>query len=276
MVPELGRLGPITIRTYTLLLNVAVIISLMLLAWFGWQRGQRPSRWVDGGLWALGAGLVTARLGHVLIHWSYFSQHLAEAPQIWRGGLDWHAAVLGGMAALAIYQRQTEISWTALLEALALILPISALFIYTGCLMVSCGHGTEVITLANYPPLIAAELPDLYGVVAPRLTSQGYGIAMSLILLVVSLVLAGILRQQGLRFWILLALLSLGAFGIGFTRGDEIWSVGILRLDQVLDLIIAMLAVVGLFTTWRSGLGQTPEQPEAGNRTRVLGAYNAD
>lgn len=275
MAPELGSIGPITIRTYTLLLDAAIIIGLLLLAWFGWQRSERPAQWVDAGLWTLAAGLVSARLGHVAIHWGYFAEHVNEIPQIWLGGLDWHLAVLGGMVALAIYQRNTNISWKALMEAFALIVPIGAVFMYTGCLMVSCGHGTEVITLADYPPLIAAELPDLYGVVAPRLVSQGYGIAWSVIVLALSLIFAGVFRQKGLRFWLVLALLSLGIFLIGFTRGDAVRSVGPLRLDQVLDIIMMLIGLVGFFVSWQ-GSPASKEQPDQGDSVRILGAYHAD
>ncbi len=275
MAPELGRIGPLTIRTYTLFLDAAIIIGLLLMAWFGWQRDERPARWVDAGLLAIIGGLIVGRLGHVAIHWSYFSSQLIEVPQVWRGGLNWHGAVLGGVVTLWIYHKQMQVSWVTLLEAAALILPIGALFVYTGCLMVSCGHGAEVITLADYPPLIAAELPDLYGVVAPRLTSQGYGVALSILLLLSSLGLAGVLQPRGLRFWIVLGLLSLGTFGIGFTRGDEVPMVGILRLDQVLDLLMALAAFVSLFFTWRSGRVEQQEAKPT-SKKRVLGAYNAD
>jgi hypothetical protein len=58
------------------------------------------------------------------------------------------------------------------------------------------------------------------------------------------------------RFWLVLALLALGTFGIGFTRGDSVPMVGGLRLDQVLDLLTA----AGALAT--AALAARPIQPE--------------
>jgi hypothetical protein len=116
--------------------------------------------------------------------------------------------------------------------------------------MTSCSHGWEVESLASYPPGIAAELPDLYGVMAPRLASQADGVALAIATLGVSLALEKRLRQRPvLRFWTVLGLIAAGVFVIGFTRGDEVLLVGELRLDQALDLVIVGMAVVGIAGT---------------------------
>jgi len=276
MAPELGHIGPIVVRTYSLFLNLAIITGLGLLTWFGWQLEDAPTRWVDAGLSALAGGIVFGRLGHAAIHWAYYSAHLNEVPQFWRGGLDWHGAVLGGIGALAIYCRVRSMRWRLVSDVFSLIVPAGTLFIYTGCLMVSCGHGLEVRSLADYPPLIAAEMPNLYGVVAPRLLSQGYGIVLSVILIVFSLLLSTVVTRRGIRLWIVLALLGLGVFGIGFTRGDAVPMVGILRLDQILDLLTLIIGLLGAGLAWQGGIVITEDTEQKTRRIRVLGAYDAD
>ena len=61
--------------------------------------------------------------------------------------------------------------------------------------------------------------------------------ALALILLIVSLVLIrrGWLKKR--RFWLLLALLSAGMFGISFFRGDYAVVIAGMRADQVLDVV---------------------------------------
>lgn len=247
MAPELGQIGPFVIRTYTLFLDAAILLGLGILVWQGHHRDRRAAAWLDAGIATVLGGLIIGRIGHVMIYWAYFTHHVAQAFEIWRGGIDWHAAILGGIVGLALMCQIRRMRFRAVTDVLAFVLPIGALLTYTGCWMVSCGHGREVTSLADYPSVVAAELPDIYGVVAPRLASQLYGVAWSIMLLLAAYLLARSIKRSGVRAWVVLALLGIGAFVIGYTRGDDIQQVGALRLDQVLDLAIAALGLLGAF-----------------------------
>jgi phosphatidylglycerol:prolipoprotein diacylglycerol transferase len=237
MLPDF-RIGQIIVRSYALMVDVAIVVGLLLLGVFGaLDDEKRPAAWVDAGLGALVGGIVGGRLGHVGIHWQYFAEHPENIIKVWQGGLDWHGAALGGLLALLLVCRIREVSFRQISDALAFVLPMGAALAYT------------------HPP-IALELPDLYGVVAPRLASQLYGVAFSLLLIGVAGLLAWRIAHPGVRFWLVLALLALGTFGIGFTRGDSVPMVGALRLDQVLDLLTA----AGALAT--ATLAARPIQPE--------------
>lgn len=241
MLPEYGRFGPLTFRTYTVLLDAAILLGLAVLAWHGRRQG-RLAAWLDAGLVALAGGLIGGRLAHVALNRAYFLEHPGEILEVWRGGLDWHGAVIVGLAALFAAARWRGVSWQKLTGALAPVLPAGALLAYAGCLPAGCSAGREVATLADYPPLIAAELPDVYGLVAPRLNSQLLGIALSAVLLGLAWAL-GRWARPGVRLWPVLAVLALGVFGIGFTLdGSSAPLVGGLRLDQLLDLCVAAFA----------------------------------
>jgi phosphatidylglycerol---prolipoprotein diacylglyceryl transferase len=244
MAPELARIGPISIRTYSLILDIAVLIALAVLAWQGQRRDARGTAWLDTGLGALVGGIILGRVGHIAVYWPYYSDQADQILQLSRGGIDWHTAVLGAMIGLALICRWRALSFREVTDILALVLPLGAMLTYTGCLMTSCGHGYEVESLAGYPPLVVMELPDLFGVIAPRLASQVYGIAWSIVVLMLTLTLLRRIERTGVRLWIVLVLLGLGAFAIGFTRGDEAPYLGSLRLDQVLDLGIVALGVL--------------------------------
>ena len=242
MLPEFGHIGPITFRTYTALLDVAILFGLALLAWQGQRREGRPVAWLDVGLATLAGGLVGARLLHAALHWGYFAERPGEVLQVWRGGLDWHGAVLGGLLALFVAARLRGVSWRPLTDALAFALPVGAALAFAGCLPSGCAAGREVASLADYPAPLVAELPDIYGLVAPRLASQLYGVALSLALLGVVWFLNRRLRRPGLSLWPVLSLLTLGLFGISFTLAAEGPAWGGLRLDQLLDLAVAALS----------------------------------
>ena len=86
----------------------------------------------------------------------------------------------------------------------------------------------------------------MYGIVAPRYNTQLFGLALAVALLMVSIVLIrrGWLKYR--RFWLVLALLSLGMFGISFYRGDPVPLVAGWRADEWLDLGIGLLCAAAL------------------------------
>src|SRR5690606_12168503 len=156
------------------------------------------------------------------------------------GGLDWHGAVIGGLVGLAAAARWRKLALRDMLDAFAPALPLLAFAGWLGCWGAVCGYGAEVDTLAHYPAFAAAETRDVYGLVAPRYNTRVFGMALALALLILSLVLnrRGWLKYR--RFWLLLALLSAGMFGIGFFRGDYALVVAGIRADQWLDVLLLL------------------------------------
>ena len=234
--------GPLRLQTYTLALALAVLASISMSVY---RTQARRGAIIDACLGALVVGVVGARVGHVLLNWEYFAYNSREIVRIQSGGLDWHGALLGGLLGLFVVARWRRVALLPLLDALTPALPLLALAAWWGCLEANCAFGVEVDTLANYPPLLVAERPDVYGIPAPRYNTQLFG----LILAVIVLALVGVLLWRGWlpvrRFWLVLALLSLGMFGIGFFRADFAVAIRGLRADQWLDLAVVALSVVG-------------------------------
>lgn len=251
MLPVLARIGPLTIHTYTFLLDVAILLGLAVLTRQGHRIEGRPTAWLDAGLIALAAGVVGGRLVHVALHWGYFAERPGEAFAVWQGGLEWHGAVLAGLLGAYLAARVMGLHWLEMTDALAYVLPAGAVLAFTGCLMARCAAGAEVGSLADYPPLIVAELPDLFGIEAPRFATQFYGVLLALIVLGAAWGLARIVKREGVRFWLVLALFSAMTFGIGFLRDDSAAMVGPLRVDQVLDLLTLALGVAGAILAMR-------------------------
>jgi phosphatidylglycerol:prolipoprotein diacylglycerol transferase len=244
MAPEFARFGSVSFRTYSLILDAAILIVLGVLAWQGQRRESRGTAWLDAGLGALAGGILLGRVGHVAVYWQYYSQHMDQVVQLSHGGIDWHMTVIGALIGMALVCRWRKLGFREITDVLALVLPLGAALFYTGCLMTSCGHGYEVESLAEYPPLVVMELPDLFGVIAPRLASQVYGIAWSVVVMALTFALIRRIERKGVRLWVVLALLTIGAFAIGFTRGDEAPYVAGLRLDQILDLGVLVFCIL--------------------------------
>lgn len=225
--------------------------GILIAAFGGWQHLQRRSpmpaaRWAEVCLAALAGAILGGRALHVLTHADYFRLNLAEALSPSAGGLDWHGAVWGGLVLAWGYSRVARLPFRPVLPALALALPILVAAAWGGCVQSpnnGCAVGREVATLADYPPLVVAELRDVFGIVAPRWNLPLFGICVAALLLLV----VGWQRRAGAGtggFWWALALLAGGMFALGFLRADTVLMLGILRADQCLDLLTCAAALV--------------------------------
>jgi phosphatidylglycerol:prolipoprotein diacylglycerol transferase len=259
MHPELGRIGPVVLRSYTVLINLGLLIGLGLLAWRGRQLQGRAVPWLDVGLSGAAGGLVGARALHVILHWSYFRVNAGEILRVWTGGLAWHGALIGALVAGYAAARLLKVPIGPLADVLAVALSISAALAWWGCRLSNCAYGQEVRSLADYPAPLVAELPDLYFTVAPRFDTQLFGIAWSLLTLGVAGLLTlipnpplsrgerGLLK--GRRLWAVLAFYSLGNLLISGLRGDTVPVAAGLRIDQWFDLAVIVGCVAGLVVT---------------------------
>jgi len=89
-------IGPLDLRAYGLMIALGVIAGVWLL---GKQLEDSKLGTKDDagsiGLWAVIAGVIGARIYHVITDWSRFSDNLGAIPKIWEGGLG----IPGGLVA---------------------------------------------------------------------------------------------------------------------------------------------------------------------------------
>jgi prolipoprotein diacylglyceryl transferase len=82
------NIGPLELRAYGLMIALGVIAAVWLFGRRLEQEGTGTRE--DAGsiaAWAVVAGLIGARLYHVVTDWSRFSDDLGAIPKIWEGGL---------------------------------------------------------------------------------------------------------------------------------------------------------------------------------------------
>ena len=234
MYPILLRLGIFTLYSYT----VALAAGIALGTWTTYHRarayGTDPGIVLDAGFWALLGGLLGGRSAYVVANWAYYVEHLNKAVNLSEGGLIWHGALVGGIAALAMWaavRRRHDPSLPGVRTLLDLAAPGLALggtLGWLGALLTGSAYGTEAIRFA--PPLawLAARLPDIYGVDAVRFRTQPAMIATCLGLLSLLWVVRRRLdARPGLFFSLYLGLYALADFFVWFLRGDGIWRRGL-------------------------------------------------
>ncbi len=94
------HLGPFPIRAYALLILAGIFVAIWITDKRWVARGGMSGQIGEVALWAVPAGIIGARLYHVITDWStYFGpggQGFVAALKVWQGGLGIWGAVLGG------------------------------------------------------------------------------------------------------------------------------------------------------------------------------------
>jgi prolipoprotein diacylglyceryltransferase len=228
-----------TLPTFTLLLGAGVLLIILVAIYC--ERERTPAGIiVDVAVGGLIGAVILARLFHVLLEWPYFSVHQNEILRLTAGGLNWHGAVIGAVTGVVITAKWKKVHLAPLLDVMALALPVLMFAVWWGCGAAACGYGAEIQNLSSYPSWLVWEERDIYGLIYPRYATQPLGmmIAAGLLLIALALIRRGWLK--GRRFGLLLILVSMSMFALGFLRGDA--------PDQRLDLMMVLIGL--LFTGW--------------------------
>jgi phosphatidylglycerol:prolipoprotein diacylglycerol transferase len=117
--PIAFRVGNIPVHWYGIIIASAVLAA----GWVGTREAQRRGEDPDIGwsmlLPVLVLAVIGARLYHVIHQWDYYSQNLAQVPQIWTGGLGIPGAVIGGVLGIWLYTRYMKLNTLRWLDIFA-------------------------------------------------------------------------------------------------------------------------------------------------------------
>jgi prolipoprotein diacylglyceryl transferase len=229
------------IPVYTALIGLGAAAGLLAAYLFLRARSRRASAtavFLDGALIAFAAGWVGARAYHVATHWEYYAARPEEIAQPGLGGLGIRGALVLGLIALLFYSAVRRISFWYFADAAAIGLALGQAIGWVGALIQGANYG--VVSDSQ----IAIDLPDLYGLVQPRFPLQHVEIALFALLFIGLLIAAAQRPRAGALSIAYLLIASLANFALGFQRGDDNAFVGALRVDQVVDAALALLAVL--------------------------------
>ncbi len=124
---EVLEVGPISLRFYGLMIALGVLVAVWLTQ-HRWQRwGGDTDDIVTVAIWVVPAGLIGARLYHVVTDWGdkYDEGRWLEAFKIWNGGLGIPGAVLLGTLVGIVVARRLVPEWRLMADAAAPALPIA-------------------------------------------------------------------------------------------------------------------------------------------------------
>jgi len=247
MRPLFFEIGNLTISAYTAFVDLGIIWGLLVTYFLA--RWRRADLWgtVDAALVVLVCGVMGGRLAYVALNWPYFSFHLRESFYLWRGGLAFQGAFLGGAVALWGYSLWHRWSFWRLADLLVPGLALGQAIGWMGCLLSGCGYGLPSRGAWAY------ELPDLYGITAFRFPTQAVMSGLSLLIFFVLILLLWRISHPfpGLIALLYLLPYSVGAFVFEFTRGDETLYFGPLRWSQIVEAGEFLGALLLFWYLWR-------------------------
>jgi prolipoprotein diacylglyceryl transferase len=120
------HLGPLSLNAYGLMIALGVIAAVWL---FGRRLEQKGIGTRDDAniiaIWAVIAGVIGARLYHVVTDWERFEDNLSAIPRIWEGGLGIPGGMLAGVLVGAYVGHARGIPLGPGLNAVAPSLPLA-------------------------------------------------------------------------------------------------------------------------------------------------------
>ncbi|NDD60644.1 MAG: prolipoprotein diacylglyceryl transferase [Actinobacteria bacterium] len=246
------ELGPLRLNAYGLMIALGAIAATWLmgrrLESRGWGTRDDAS---SIAIWAVPAGVVGARMYHVITDWERFNGRFVDVFKIWKGGLGIWGGIALGVAVGLYVARRRGLSVSNTLTAVAPALPLAQAIGRIGNWFNQELFG-RATTLPWGLEIDARKIPDGYEVGTlfhPTFLYESLG------LLVLMVILLQIDRRAGLRegrlFLVYAAGYSVLRFFVEGLRIDPARSASGLRLNQWVSLVVFSAAVVMLFALRR-------------------------
>lgn len=187
MCPELFHIGDFAVRAYGLAMALSFLIGLSLIRREARQLNQDPELLVNLGFVLIICGVLGARFGYVLYHWSEFSDRLLDiinpfqSAQFGIVGLNLQGGLIGGLLAGLLYLRWKKMSIAASLDAVVPAVGFGIFLARIGCYMNGCCFGipTDGPFGVHFPSSSAAHSVFGADAVHPtQLYSSAYGLVL--------------------------------------------------------------------------------------------------
>ena len=157
MRPELFNIPliNISIKSYGFMMVLGFIAALFLARRLCRRLGENPIHISNFGTYALLAGIVGARLFHVIHYWPLYRGNISDVFAIWTGGLEFLGGFFGALIVMVIYFRRRKLSVLRFLDILAPALVLGLAFGRIGCFLNGCCFGApaELPWAIRFPAL---------------------------------------------------------------------------------------------------------------------------
>lgn len=193
MCPEFFHIGPIAVRAYGVMLSVSFFVGLWLIRREAKVVRVDPERAVTLGFILIIFGVIGARLGYVLYHWSEFAARplsiinpFESGEYIGIAGLNLQGGIIFGFIAGVVYIMRHKMPFRQTLDAVAPAVAFGIFLTRIGCFLNGCCFGlpTDSFLGVEFPQGSPAWFAFGDAHVHPtQLYSSAYGLVLLAILM---------------------------------------------------------------------------------------------
>ncbi|MCL5958413.1 MAG: prolipoprotein diacylglyceryl transferase [Chloroflexi bacterium] len=239
--PVILHVGHFSVQWYSVAIITAIIAGFYVALREAKRKGIHQDEIYSIGTWAVIAGIIGARLLHVIDKLDFYLANPGAILAVQNGGLAILGAILGGSAAVIVYTRRRGLPLGKVADVVAPALILGQAIGRIGCTI----NGDAVGAPTDLPWGFVYVNP---GAMAPSL-GQAYQ-PTQLYEIVHRLLVFGFLwwarrrvKLDGMLFLMYLSLYSLVKFTVSFWRQEVIWLAG-LQEAQVVSLVTLAFVVV--------------------------------
>lgn len=240
--PVLLHFGHFALRWYSVIILAAVIAAVLISARQAKKKGLPPEVIYTMAPWLLVAGIVGARLFHVVDRWSYYAANPSLILQIQQGGLAIWGALVGGAIALFVYARARRLPLARLLDVLVPGLLVAQIIGRFACIVNgdAAGAATSLpwgFIYVNPEAMVPAGLAGV-----PTHPYPVYEMLWNGITLAVLLKASGRFKVDGALFLSYASVYALGRLVLTFVRQEAVWFWG-LQEAQVVSIVLMVASI---------------------------------
>jgi phosphatidylglycerol:prolipoprotein diacylglycerol transferase len=239
--PILFQLGPMTLRTYGLMMAISFTLGILLSIFLNRKAGREDDLILDLSTWIMLGAVVGARLLYIVVEPTEYLAHPWRVLAVWEGGLVFYGGFIGAGITAYIYLRLKQAPVWSVADTIAPGLALGHVTGRLGCWFNGCCYGRVDASRGRIFPSIGDGLPHL-----PVMLYE----ALFLLFFSWFLVLLWYRRRfNGQVFWTYVLGYACWRFAIEFLRGDAERGVlfsAVLSPSQWISLVAAALALVML------------------------------
>jgi phosphatidylglycerol:prolipoprotein diacylglycerol transferase len=245
--PVIFSVGHFMVRWYALIVLAAIVTGVTLTAREAQRRGFRAEDIYDAAVWVVLAGLLGARLFHVLDHWGHeFAANPVRALYVWEGGLAIWGAVAGGLITLVLLARKNRWNLPSLLDLFAPALVLGQAIGRLACVITGDAVGRPTngpFGLAYTNPHAMVKELGVYYTPTPI-----YEFMMNMVIFAILWRLRKNRLPDGALFFLYLSLYSVGRFIISIWSSYQTFAFGLNQAQffSVAALLVSLPILVGM------------------------------